>query len=77
MKKTETHQTQQAVKVPGRLNILIAMDESTLSLAAVEAILASMHPNNSQILLLHVLEAPALLEPDQASGRDRSKRLGF
>jgi universal stress protein A len=42
------------------------MDESGHSLWAVDAVSRSMHPENSQILLLHILAAPAAFEPDQS-----------
>lgn len=48
------------------MRILIAMDESDHSFRAVEAVSRSMHHEDSHLLLLHVLEAPALFEPDQS-----------
>jgi universal stress protein A len=51
------------------MRILIAMDESDYSVKAVEAVVRSMHAENSQILLLHVLEPPAMVEPDQSVWR--------
>jgi nucleotide-binding universal stress UspA family protein len=48
------------------MRILIAMDESDHSFRAVEAVSRSMRHEKSDILLLHVLEPPALFESDQS-----------
>lgn len=48
------------------MRILIAMDESDYSLRTAEAVARSIHPENSQVLLLHVLEPAAVFEPDQS-----------
>jgi|SRR5579872_300912 len=48
------------------MRILIAMDESDHSIRAAEAVSRSMRHENSHVLLLHVLEPPAILEPDQS-----------
>ena len=66
MEKTQTEQTQRADKVPRGFRILVAMDESTLSLAAIDALLAFAPPRDSHILLLHVLGQPGIAEPDQS-----------
>lgn len=48
------------------MRILIAMDESDDALRAAQAVAHAIHPENSQIVLLHVLEPPAAFEPDQS-----------
>ena len=48
------------------MRILIAMDESDDALRAAQAVARSLQPANSQVLLLHVLEPAAALEPDQS-----------
>jgi len=48
------------------MRILIAMDESDHSFRAAAAVSRSMRHENSGVLLLHVLEAPAFFEPDQS-----------
>jgi nucleotide-binding universal stress UspA family protein len=48
------------------MRVLIAMDESDHSFRAVEAFSRSMRHEDSHLLLLHVLEPPAVFEPDQS-----------
>ena len=48
------------------MRILIAMDESDHSIRAAETVARSMPHENSQVLLLHVLEPAEFFEPDQS-----------
>ena len=43
------------------MKILLAIDESEFSQAAIQAVLAQAHPQGTEIHVLHVLEPPSLL----------------
>ena len=59
------------------MRILIAMDESGHSLKAVETLSRSMQPANSQVLLLHVLDPPGIVEPDQSLWKREEQAKNF
>jgi len=59
------------------MRILIAMDESDHSFRAAESVSRSIRHENSHVLLLHVLEPPAILEPDQSFWKREEQAKSF
>jgi nucleotide-binding universal stress UspA family protein len=47
------------------MNILLAIDESEFSKAAVEVIPAHFHPEDAEVRVLHVVEPIAFTAPPQ------------
>jgi nucleotide-binding universal stress UspA family protein len=54
------------------MKILLAIDGSRYSNAAVEAVIAQSHPQQTEVRVLHVVEPPSLLIGREMSGIDRA-----
>jgi len=54
------------------MKILLAIDGSKFSNAAVEAVIVQSHPQHTDVHVLHVVEPPSLLVTREMSGIDRN-----
>ena len=52
------------------MKVLLALDDSKFSEAAINAVIAQAHPKDTEVRVLHVVEAPSLLVGREMGGYD-------
>lgn len=52
------------------MRILLAVDDSKFSAAAIQAVIEQAHPKTAEVRVMHVVEPPSLLVSRETSGYD-------